>query len=198
MAVRFQLETFDTAADDTEAVLLNLSDLEEAKLAAFEKGYSAGWEDAVAAQDTEAARLHADLGRSLQELSFTYHEARVHVLHAMEPLLRDMVSKVLPLLGRESLSRIVLEHLLPLAEGLADAPLQVMLNPASRDTVEDHLAARSSMPLRFVEEPSLGEGQVYLRLGETETRVDLDGVVTAIAAAVAGFFQLENEVTPHG
>ncbi|MDP2062234.1 MAG: flagellar biosynthesis protein [Phaeovulum sp.] len=198
MATPFRLEAFDTGDPDLEAVQMNLADLEEAKLTAFEKGFSAGWEDAVAAQEAEAGKLRADLGRNLQALSFNYHEARGHLLHALEPLLRDMVAKVLPAVARETLAAIVLEQLLPMAEKLTEAPVTVMVSPESRETVETALGLRAGFPLRFCEEPSLSDGQVYLRLGETETRVDLDGVIAAIASALSAFFQLENEVSQNG
>lgn len=190
MTRRFQLEVFDTAppapapAVQLSAVVLQ----EEARLAAFEQGYTAGWDDAVAAQDAETARLRADLGRNLQELSFTYHEARSHVLRAMEPLLLDMVGKVLPAVARQSLGAVVLEALRPMAEALAETPVQVMLNPSSRPAVEPLLAASAAPPFQIVEEPTLGEGQVYLRLGRSEQQVDLDGVIGAIEGALASFF----------
>ncbi len=40
------------------------------------------------------------------------------------------------------------------------------------------------------EEPSLGEGQVYIRLGGAETKVDLTQVTADITAAVRAFFNL--------
>ncbi|MBW6505373.1 MAG: flagellar biosynthesis protein [Rhodobacteraceae bacterium] len=198
MALSFKLESFDTGEHLDEAVQMNLADLEDAKLAAFEKGYSAGWEDAVAAQEGETAKVRGELGRNLQALSFTYHEARSHVLRALEPLLRDMVVKVLPAAARESLAAVALEHLLPMAEKLADAPMTVVVNPHSRETVEAMLRPQVSFPLQFHEEPSLSDAQVYLRFGESETRIDLDGVIAAIAVAISAFFELENEVMKDG
>lgn len=198
MSLPFRLETFDTGKAFSETVQIPLADLEEAKLAAFEKGYSAGWEDAVAAQEGEAAKLRADLGRNLQALSFSYHEARGHVLRTLEPLLRDMVAKVLPAVARESLGSVVLEQLLPIAESLADTPVMVVVSPESRETVEAMLRARAGFPMQFSEEPTLSDSQVYLRFGDIETRVDLDGVIAAIAEAMSAFFQLENEVNRNG
>jgi flagellar assembly protein FliH len=192
MALPFKLEAFDTGESVDDAVQMNLTDLEDAKLAAFEKGYSAGWEDAVAAQEGETAKMRGELGRNLQALSFTYHEARGHLLRALEPLLRDMVVKVLPAAARESVAAVALEHLLPMAQQLAEAPMTVVVNPHSRETVEAMLRAHVAFPIQFNEEPSLSDGQVYLRFGESETRIDLDGVISAIAVAISAFFDLEN------
>ena len=197
MGSRLRLEVFEVPDITGAQVNVSSSDFEEMRLAAFEKGYTAGWDDAVAAQDAETAKLRADLARNLQDLSFTYHEARSHVLQAMEPLLRDMVGKVLPAIARESLSRVVLETLQPLAEEMAGAAITVVVNPANRHSVETLLSATKSLPLTFIEEPSLGEGQVYLRMGDAESRIDLDGVIAAIGRAVAGFFAMQNEVKDH-
>lgn len=173
--------------------------LEDARLAAYEQGFTAGWEDAVAAQDAEVSRLRAGLGRSLEDLSFTYHEAHGHVLRALEPLLLDMVGKVLPQVARETIGQVALDHLRPLARSLAGAPIRVVASPANRAQVERIFITGADFPLVFEEEPSLGEGQVHLRLGEAETRVDLDAAIAAIAAAVSDFFHLEkHEEQRHG
>lgn len=189
-----KLEVFEVADVSPQKVNVSAADFEEMRLAAFEKGYTAGWDDAVAAQDADSAKLRADLARNLEDLSFTYAEARSHVLQAMEPLLRDMVAKVLPVIAQETLAPIVLETLRPLAEEMAGAAITVVVNPANRHTVESLLSTGRTLPLTFVEEPSLGEGQVYLRMGDAESRIDLDGVIAAIGRAVAGFFAMQNEV----
>lgn len=189
-----RLEVFESempvSAGQSETVVLDTGALEDAKLASFESGYSAGWEDAAAAQADDQTRVSADLARSLQSLSFTYHEARSHVLKAVEPLLRQVVSQLLPAIAKAALAAKVLEVLMPLAEGLVDAPITLMLNPAARRAIEDQIAKTSGLPLILVEEPTLGEGQVYLKLGDVEREVNLDRAVTEISAAVRGFFDL--------
>jgi flagellar assembly protein FliH len=80
------------------------------------------------------------------------------------------------------------EAVMPLAEQMADAPLVLVLNPAVREPVETLVAQATGLPLTIEEEPSLGEGQVYIRLGAAEAKVDLTQVADDIAAAVRGFF----------
>lgn len=189
-----RLEVFDSETPpqpgQSETVVLDTMALEEAKLASYEQGYSAGWEDATAAQTDEKNRVSADLARNLQSLSFTYHEARTHVLKAVEPLLREVVGRLLPAIARDSLAPAVLDALMPLAEGLAEAPITLVMNPAARPAVEELLEKATGLPLDLVDEPSLGEGQVYLKLGEAEREVNLDRAVAEISAAVRGFFDL--------
>ena len=137
-----QLEVFedhDTRAGSS-SITLDQSALEEAKLASYEQGYAAGWEDAAQAQSEDQARLRADVARNLQTLGFSFQEARVHVLRAIEPLLAGMVGQLLPATARASLGPLVLETLMPLVEGLAETPVTLVLNPASRVAVEGFLA----------------------------------------------------------
>ena len=193
-----RLEVFETEirGNVPDTVVLDTMALEEAKLGSYDAGYSAGWEDAAAAQTGEQFQIRADLARNLQSLGFTYQEARMHILRSIEPLLQEMVGRLLPELARETLAPIVLEVLMPMAEKLADAPVTLVLNPAARTAVEALLEQATGMPLTLIEEPSLGEGQVYLRMGGAEISVDLDRATAEITAAVRGFFDLPERKTP--
>lgn len=189
-----RLEVFDTvpAADGSLQPLVEATAVEEAKVASFEQGYSAGWDDAVAAQQGDQTRIRADLARNLQSLAFTFQDARSHVLQAIRPLILEMVDRLLPEIAREALAPTVLEALTPLADDLADAPLILVLNPAVRGQIEDLVAQATGLPMEIDEEPSLPEGQVYIRFGPTETKVDLSQVTADIAIAVRAFFNLNS------
>jgi flagellar biosynthesis/type III secretory pathway protein FliH len=195
-----RLEVFEDLSGQAAGSRLSLEQgaLEEARLASYEQGYAAGWEDAAAAQSEDQAQLRADIARNLQTLGFTFHEARVHVLRAIEPLLTTMIARLLPATARASLGPLVHETLMPLVEGLAETPVTLVLNPASRAGVEAFLSGVTGLPLTVIDEPSLGEGQVYLRLADAEARIDLDATVAAIGSAITGFYTLIDEDRKHG
>ena len=198
MALRLEVFETDQSASGGKTVVLDAMHLEETKLAAYDSGYSAGWEDAAAAQSEDQTRVQADLARNLQGLSFTFHEARQHVLHALQPLMSEMVGRLLPAIGRETLSQVVLEVVMPMAEKLADTPITLVLNPSVRPAVEALLEQATGLPLIITEEPSLSEGQVYLKFGDTETQVNLDRATAEITAAVRGFFEIPQQEKKHG
>lgn len=197
-----RLEVFapEAESDDGRQMLtLERAAFEEEKLVAYEQGFQAGWDDSVAAQTDEVARLRTDLGHNLQSLSFTYQEARAHVLAGLESLIEEMVHCLLPELARETLAPMVLERVVPMAEKLADQPVELILNPVARKPVENMLDLATGLPLRIVEEKCLAEGQVYFRLGTTEAKIDLTRVVAEISAATHAFFaQISQEPEPHG
>lgn len=196
-----RLEVFETDPPERRTpgvITTEVSAFEEAKLAAYEQGYKAGWDDAAAAQAGDQTRIGADLARSLQALAFTYQEARAHVLAGLEPLLTEMVDRLLPQTARETLAPLVLERLMPMAEEMTEQPVHLVLNPASRHAVETLVTQAAGLPLKIIEEITLAEGQAYLRLGTAEAKVDLTRVTAEIAAAVRAFFSLTQESRTHG
>jgi flagellar assembly protein FliH len=196
MAGPWPLESFDpppepfAPASEPAATAPGLSEtaLEEERLAAFDKGYKAGWDDAAAAHEEEQGRIDAELAANLQQMSFTYHEARGAVLAEMAPLLRGLVEKVLPPLREGALAEMVLARIEEAAEELAGATAEIVVAPDNRPRVEALVEGKVGPPVAVVEEPSLGPGQAYLRLGRAESQIDLDRVLAEIAAAVEDFF----------
>lgn len=190
-------ETSDTPSSRAK-MMVDASALEDIRMLAYEQGYTAGWDDAAANQTDDQTRIKADFSRNLQSLGFTFQEARMHVLRSLQPLITELVGRLLPQMARETLASVALDTLMPLADAMADAPVTLVLNPASRAAVEGLLEQATGLPLTVIEEPTLGEGQVYLRLGDIETRVDLDRAVADIACAVRDFFDLTEKDQRYG
>ncbi len=190
MPIKLEIFQPTSNSEGSQTVVLNTMALEEAKLESYEKGYTAGWDDAAAAQTQDHKHASAELARNFQTLDFTYQEARTHVLKAIRPLLNALVGSLLPELARDTLAPTVLETLMPIAESLADAPITLVLNPHARVAVEVMLKNATGLPLQIIEESSLGEGQVFLRVGDTETEVNLERAIAEISLAVQNFFEL--------
>lgn len=191
MARLLELQTFDLPDPTRRTPDLREAELAELKLVAFEQGYEAGWNDALQAQSDDIARLRGDLGRNLSEMDFAYRDARRHILAALEPLLRDMVGKVLPALAQKTLLPIILEQIEPIAGQLVTTPVEICTSPANRELVEQLLKHGGELPVAIVAEPTLTEGQAYLKRAGSEAKIDLDGVIAAIATAVDAFFHSE-------
>lgn len=208
----FTLEEFD-ASDMTSSVrkptaqqaessprspTISPEAIEKVRLEGYEAGYKAGWDDATRAEADDQSRIGAEFARNLQDLGFTFHEARSHVMHALEPLLNGMVEKVLPKIVSETVGQTIVEELLPLAASVADTPIEVVVCPASRPSLEQLLSRATSIPFELVEEESLAEGQVFLRSGKTEKHLDLTGTVDRIGAAIDGLYQLNEKAFQNG
>ncbi|WP_151718318.1 FliH/SctL family protein [Gemmobacter serpentinus] len=188
-----KLEIFSQGKEAPESAATVDPAVQEAHLAIYEQGYRAGWDDATTAQSADQRKIRVDLAHSLQTLSFTFHEARAHVLQALAPLMEEMVARILPDLARQALVPMVVDQLRPLAEGLADAPLILMVHPQDREGIQAQLDRIGNLPVALREEPSLAQGQVCLGRGPQEVEVDLQQAVRAIAQATRGFFGLSEQ-----
>lgn len=162
----------------------------DARLATFEQGYAAGWDDASAAHRDERAATEEQVARALLSLSLTATDARRHVLHSLRPLIDAIATQLAPALARDSLAALLAETLLPLAEERAGTPVTIRLHPAARPAAEAHLSRLPQLQLAIVDDASLGAGQVLLSAGPAGARIDLDDAVASVTAAVQAFYTL--------
>ena len=197
MAV-FPLEEFSTTIVSNDPKLTLETSFEEHRLEAYEQGYKAGWDDATAAQVEEQSRVAADFARNLQELSFTYHEARSQILNALKPLFTEMVSKVLPRLAQETLPQSIVEEVLSAASDRISAEFEIVISPANRPALERLLEGQTALDVNIVEEPTMAEGLAYIRFNETEKQIDLTSVLAGFSQLVEGFFTQQQKVAING
>ncbi|MFV2037798.1 MAG: flagellar biosynthesis protein [Paracoccaceae bacterium] len=205
MPTMLQLEEFDAAsaqgfvsgAPSPFSATIGGDD-ESAGNNSFEQGYKAGWDDASQASASDQSKISAEFSRNLQDLGFTFFEARSHVMRSLEPLLSAMADTLLPELVSASMGQRIAEELLPLAETAADTPIEIVVSPASRAALEPLLAAATTVPLTLSEEPSLGEGQVHLRSGKMEKQIDLGGAVQRVSEVILAMSQDNEKVFRHG
>ena len=173
------------------------SQAEAEKVGVYEQGYQAGWDDAAQAEAQDQTRIGADFARNLQELSFTFHEARAHVISAMEPLINELVGKLLPDLVAETLGQQILQELQPLIEQGADSPIEIVVAPQSRAALESQLAENNAAAICLTEEPSLAEGQAFLRVGRMERQIDMTGALERISGAIRSLYALNERTLKH-
>lgn len=164
---------------------------ETQRLDAYEHGYAAGWEDAVRNASEESNRIAAGLAAQLQDLSFSYHEARAHILAGLGPLLGEVATKLLPMVAAEGLPALVTERIEAAVRAGIDRPVQLNVAAADHDRIVALLPRDPGFPLEVKVRDTLAEGQVHLTAGGSETEIDLSGTVAEIQAAIRDFFTLE-------
>lgn len=176
----------------------NVDTLEDERLTAFENGYQAGWDDSTKAHQDDNARALADVAQHLQDLSFTYHEAYGKIALALKPLLTQFVTKLMPDILEQSLHAQILHEVTALLEAQAGEAIELAVAPASLEPIKALLTEQLQTPFNIVAEPTLTNGQVYVRVGHAEREINLDGVRAATAEAVAAFFDHAQVETDHG
>lgn len=172
--------------------------LEEQRLAAFESGYQAGWDDAAKAIAQEQALIASDLARSLQDMAFTFQEAQAALHAALEPLLGAILTKLLPKLAHDSLASHAIAQLMALSRELGGGTCIITVCPAQADRLMERLPEVAGLSVSVQPDVTLSDGQAFLRLGTRERMIDLDATIAEIAQGFGGFFASASEVVKHG
>ena len=176
MATRLELEDFLDTPGDPEPEPQVLPS-EGAGVELYESGYKAGWDDAVNAEHNVRQRVGADLEKSLQDVLFTFHEARTELLAALAPLLQTIGHKILPELARDAFASQLLDIVRQRADDLK-VELQVSHQNvhAVRGLFED--ADEQDVSIQGVHE--MGPGQALIRVGASEEMIDQEALLDEI------------------
>ncbi|MDE9449706.1 flagellar biosynthesis protein [Aliiroseovarius sp. Z3] len=192
----FEQSDLSVSSSGTRSV--DEAELETIRLTAYESGYRAGWDDALNEVDDNKDRIEAEFARNLEDLGFTFHEARSHVLGSLEPLLRTIVDTLLPEVMRDALGQVINDEIMPLAEQAADTPIEVRVSTGSRQVL-DHLMDRvTATPLQVFEDDTLPDGQVFLRSASSERCIDLTSALARIKRAVTALYEINEKAFEHG
>ena len=156
---------------------------------AFEHGYKAGWDDASRSVESENKRITADLARSLTKIGCDAEDIQADLLSGLEPVLNDIVAKILPTTAKGALGPRIIEILSPLIGAETNPNIQLVVHGGNKAEVETLLESAIEFPVQIKTEDTLGQGQVFVRVGGKEKSIDLDKVIEQIQAAFVGFFE---------
>lgn len=193
------LEDFGTSVSGGTSLAMSDETLETERLEAFDKGYRAGWDDAIKAKSDEEAQLADGLAQSLQELSFTYHEVHAQILSNLGPLFDEILGRMLPALAQETLGAHVADQLAGLARDIGKVQVEVSVAPGAGDHVSQLIGtAATSLPISVIESNEVPKGRADMRLGSKEITIDLSQVSAQILDAVRAVFNDQPMMHAHG
>lgn len=199
MTITHLLEDFSKSAAETGPLQLFSEDaLEDLRLTSFEQGYSAGWDDAVEARSTDDAQASRTLVQSLEDLSFTFHEARAQILANLEPLFTCITEGVVPDLASEGLTRHIASKLTTAAADMLDDSATVFVAPGRSEQFAALMQQPLPIAIKLSEDPCLAKDQVILRLGASETVFDADALSQSVKDIIDTFLFDIQENTKHG
>ncbi|TNJ42284.1 ABC transporter ATP-binding protein [Phaeobacter sp. B1627] len=168
--------------------------VEEAKLVSFEKGYTAGWDDAIEAKDKEATRVSAALAGSLEDLSFTYHEAQTQLIEALDPMFKVLTSVILPDTMAASFGHHIIDQLNEMAKGQINEPMEVVVAAGESNAVRALLREEPRVDARVREDANMSRGQAQLRVGQSERELNSEALIEAIRESIEAFsYQFKEE-----
>jgi flagellar assembly protein FliH len=166
----------------------SIEKVEEQKLQSFEDGYKSGWDDALAAQKTMRSDITAEFGRNLQEASFSYHEARTALARELRSVMEPILCDLLPKVAQETLAAHVIDEISALTQQTLDRQIEVAVHPGRLQSMESVCSDELSQPFTIVEDDTLLEDQVFLRVGASEREVNFEEWIQLTIDTVGRFF----------
>ncbi|MFP3385492.1 MULTISPECIES: ABC transporter ATP-binding protein [Tritonibacter] len=168
--------------------------VEEAKLVSFEKGYTAGWDDAIDAKDKEVTNVSATLASSLEDLSFTYHEAQSQLMESLDPMFKVLTSAILPDTMAATFGHHIIDHLNEMAKSRINEPMEVVAAAGEGTAIRALLGDETSLDVRVREDANLNAGQAQLRVGQSERELNSEALIESIRESIDAFsYQFKEE-----
>ncbi|CRL12636.1 hypothetical protein [Phaeobacter italicus] len=198
MTIAHLLEDFAPQTPVVAMPEINEAEIEEQKLASYETGYSAGWDDAVTAKDNEVTKISSELASSLEDLSFTFHEAQSQLLETLDPMFKVLTSAVLPDAMAASFGHHIVDQLTDMAKSQADQPINIVVSPGEGAAVRALLTRSFSVPVTVREDVGLSAGQAYLKVGGVERELNSAALIDAIKDSIEAFSHQMTEDSNYG
>jgi len=193
MAQPLRLEIFETTETLDGPVFLLPEQVEDIRLNAYERGYVAGWDDGAQQNEADDVTRRNAIARQVEHLSFSYHEARSHVLDALKPMFQALLDTVLPAAAQASIVPLTIEQLLPLAQSAAEAPITLRVAAGSKASYEAAFEGLVLPPLTLIETDDLAEGQAEFSFETTHSKIDLTDAAKTIRGAIDRFYQIQTK-----
>ena len=198
MTIAHLLEDFAPQTPVVAMPEINEAEIEEQKLASYETGYSAGWDDAVTAKDNEVTKISSELASSLEDLSFTFHEAQSQLLETLDPMFKVLTSAVLPDAMAASFGHHIVDQLTDMAKSQADQPINIVVSPGEGAAVRALLTRSFSVPVTVREDVGLSAGQAFLKVGGVERELNSAALIDAIKDSIEAFSHQMTEDSNYG
>lgn len=198
MTIAHLLEDFGNAGKVQPATMISDELHEEQKLVSFENGYTAGWDDALGAQESETSKISVTLANSLEDMSFTYHEAQNQLIESLDPMFKVLTSAILPDALAASFGHHIVDQLTDMAKGQTGQPLVITVAAGEASGVRSALTQTFSVEVKVREDSELSPGQAYLRVGNLEREINSAALLESIRDSVDAFSYQVKEDANYG
>lgn len=174
---------------------------ESDRLRAYDEGYATGWAEAQAdaRAAAEAAQDQGDALRArVEELGFTFQEARAHVMQAVAPMLRAILEHGLPQLLHATLGARLEHEFALMIESYGDQPMTLHVAAADRAQIAADLDGAFALPLDIATDASLDSGQMVLAAGPLEHEIDIAAFSARLTEILGSIEHSNKELLANG
>ncbi len=190
MTIAHLYKSFESQKEHSSNSANEQSDLQiqEEKLESFEDGYKSGWDDAVAAQQEENLSISKELGNKIQEISFTYHEARSALSRELREIIEPVLNSLFPMIAKETLPSHIAEQVSKLASDALHQEIEIVTSSSSAIHLNRLCESVIEPPFVLVPDENLLDEQIFVRVGRHEREIDFDSWISEIHCTLEAFF----------
>lgn len=149
------------------------------------RGFADGAAQAEQQNAAENSRAVADIASALQDMTFGFTEARIHILDRIRPLLAQIAETVLPDILNEAFAPHLIQALTQSFDDASDEPVMIAVAPEITGAVGETLASLDGK-FKLVPDPKIALGQAILRRDDTQILIDFPGLLNALQTALHG------------
>ena len=186
MVQLLSLESFDNCAADDPTTSPD-----------YHHGYEDGFAVGVETANAEAEALSAQFVQSLNAIDFTYAEARSQLLASLEPLLLQIATKILPHCVESGFVGQLADILQQAAAQDAASAVTLHIHP-SQQTALKSAAQNTAAEVTIVTDPTLSEHAAWIKHGNEETLLNVDGLLDAIGETLRATQHPQDRTTANG
>lgn len=139
----------------------------------YETGYKAGWDDAMAEATKSQNHINAEFGRNLQELSFSFEEAKLQVCASVQELVATLCTSLMPRYAAHGLANHILNVMEPILDQVGAPDIMLVCAPQDHELLSKMVTDAPYLPLTLRTEDSLMEGQVHFRFGAEQHEIEI-------------------------
>lgn len=148
--------------------------LEDEKLKSFEDGYSAGWDDAMKAQEERGRKLSSALQEAVAQARVTKEEAFGVFSEASANLLNTLLGAALPKFSSQIVSFHAKELIQRFNIDLDAVDTELVVSTHQVDVFASHVKDLQINDLKIIGSSSLDVDQAIMRFSGQEKGIDLD------------------------
>jgi len=148
--------------------------LEDEKLKSFEDGYSAGWDDAMKAQEERGRKLSSALQEAVAQARVTKEEAFGVFSEASANLLNTLLGAALPKFSSQIVSFHAKELIERFSIDLNAIDTELVVSSHQVDVFTSHIKDIQINDLKIIGSSDLDVDQAVMRFSGQEKGIDLD------------------------
>lgn len=192
MTINHLLQDFTLGRENLKHDMSQVS-LEEEKLAAFEQGYQAGWDDSLKTSESSDKDALEKIVKSISEIGDARDEINHQIFSNMKSFVDELINSIIPEILHETLGFQIKSLITESLEKRQSNEITVYLSSEENSAAELVSESLSELPVRIEKADSLSGSQVRVTFSDgCEQEMDNEALVRNIRTSVKDFF--ENEV----